>query len=479
MLRPIIAAGVLTALLPALLQTGSLDAKATVAVPTSLPSSAALFLAAQSSFAPPIHAWDMKGTLVRISQSEAAWTITSPYRVPPGDIVDVEIHQNGQKVWQAWSSHGGNSWHGQATQLPPGKWSLDVGIFQPGWASLDGWWNGLASSDSVNPATVSLKAVAAQVYNAWRETYVVPSGSGMLRVIRPQNQNDTVSEGIGYGMLLAAGNHDLSTFQGLWAYAQKYQDANGLMNWEINAAGQVVGTGSATDADEDMAYALVLAHHNWPGLGFGSAAKTLINTILAHDVSASNRILPGDSWGPTPIMNPSYISPAYYQVFAQFTGNSRWAAIARQNSQWLVSQANPETGLLPDWINANGTLPSIPWDQYPNAWYYDAVRVPWRLWMAASSGNQAAKQVLTAEGKWILHQDSVSLTSGYTLTGQPLNSYESGPFLSAAVFMAQYADPALAQKALNQLEAWHSTTYYGASLRALALTTLAQNLVPR
>lgn len=479
MVRPIIGATTLAMLLPALLQANASHKTATIPLSdavASLPQGSKL---PQNGSTPPIDTWTIKGSLRETAPNQAHWSLTSSYPVPPGKIVDVEIHQNGHKIWQTWSTQGGRLWQGQANNLPTGNWSLDVGIFQPNWASLDGWWNNVASVNSLNSlnaTTTSLKTVANQAYNSWRKTYVIPAGPGMLRVVRPQNQNDTVSEGIGYGMLLALSNNDLSTFQGLWTYAEKYRDAYGLMNWEINGSAQVIGTGSATDADEDMAYALVLAHQKWPHHGFGVDAETLINAILAHDISPSNRVLPGDSWGPTQIMNPSYIFPAYYQVFAQFTGNDRWNTIAQQNSEWLAQNANSKTGLLPDWINANGTIPAISWDQYPQDWYYDAVRVPWRLWMAASTGNQSANQILTREGQWIQQSGNVSLTSGYTLGGQPLNNYQSGPFISAAAFMAQYAGPTFGQQALNRLEAWHSTTYYGASLRALALATLAGEL---
>ena len=437
-------------------------------------------VATTHSLPAPAPSWRVTGQLTALSSNSAQWHIRTPYPMPPGDVMDIEIHQQGQKIWQFYTTHGGSQWTGTATGLPAGTWHLDVGIFQPHWTSLDGWWSHVASVRAPDTPTAASSAAtaAAHAYTLWQQTYVVSAGPGLLRVQRPQNHHDTVSEGIGYGMLLAVSHHNLSTFQGLWAYAQRYLDANGLMNWKIGANGHVTGTGSATDADQDMAYALILAHYQWPNHGFGSAATTLIQQILSHDVSPHNRIMPGDSWGPTSIMNPSYIALAYYPVFAQFTHNPRWEAIAQQNGQWLATHANPQTGLLPDWLNANGTTPSIPWDRYPNAWYYDAVRVPWRLWLAASSGNTVAATVLQREGQWINQIHSVALTSGYTLSGHPLNTYHSTPFISAAAFMAQDASPALCHAALQQLESWTPHSYYGASLQALTLSTLAGELNP-
>ncbi len=50
---------------------------------------------------------------------------------------------------------------------------------------------------------------------------VTSSGAGgNLRIQRPGDGNDTVSEGIAYGMLLAAYTNDRATFDGLWRYAK-------------------------------------------------------------------------------------------------------------------------------------------------------------------------------------------------------------------------------------------------------------------
>ena len=78
-----------------------------------------------------------------------------------------------------------------------------------------------------------------QMYTKWKSTFVTGSGSS-TKVIRPENGNDTVSEGIGYGMLIAVYVGDQTLFDGLWGYAQT-QMSGGLMNWCIPA-----GSGSWT-----------------------------------------------------------------------------------------------------------------------------------------------------------------------------------------------------------------------------------------
>ncbi|MDP9151430.1 MAG: glycosyl hydrolase family 8, partial [Myxococcota bacterium] len=52
-------------------------------------------------------------------------------------------------------------------------------------------------------------------YQKWKARFVVPAAGG-FRVQRPESNNDTVSEGIGYGMLIAVSMNDQPRFDGLW-----------------------------------------------------------------------------------------------------------------------------------------------------------------------------------------------------------------------------------------------------------------------
>ena len=62
------------------------------------------------------------------------------------------------------------------------------------------------------------------------------------KIIRPENGNDTVSEGIGYGMLIGVFMNDQPMFDALWSYAKAHFDSKGLMTWCIPS-----GSGSCQD----------------------------------------------------------------------------------------------------------------------------------------------------------------------------------------------------------------------------------------
>jgi len=217
-------------------------------------------------------------------------------------------------------------------------------------------------------------------YSTWKGRYLTSAGaSGYLRIQRgPEDGYDTVSEGVAYGMLLAAYWGDRPTLDGLWAYAQSHFNANGLMHWRIDANNAVIGQNAATDADEDMAIALIVADKKWGG--YAPAAKDLIGKILRHEVEGGSLVLkPGDDWGGSDISNPSYFAPAYYRVFRDYTGDATWDGVVNQAYQIIANlnakTAAGSTGLLPDWTTASGDPVAGKSFNYT----YDATRVPWRL----------------------------------------------------------------------------------------------------
>src|SRR3954452_23359726 len=131
----------------------------------------------------------------------------------------------------------------------------------------------------------------ATAYTNWKSRFF--DGS---RIVRTENGNDTVSEGIGYGMLIGVYMNDKPMFDALWAYAKAHLDGNGLMNWNIASSGSTAGSGAATDGDEDMAWALIMAGKQWSSATYTSDATTLIRNLKAHALDG-NTLKPGDNFG--------------------------------------------------------------------------------------------------------------------------------------------------------------------------------------
>ncbi len=211
------------------------------------------------------------------------------------------------------------------------------------------------------------------------------------------NENDTVSEGIGYGMVILAymensTNNTKAQFDGLYTYYKNHLDGAGLMNWQIPYC---TSGGAATDADEDVAMALLMAEQQWGNstgtFNYGAEATTIIGRILNNEITAANDIRPGDGWDGG---NISYFAPYEYRMFASKTGVTRWNSVAQRtygtiinyymNGGGKASTYNTTTGLytglMPNWCNYDGT-PWSPgaWAMRADTWWWDAIRHAWRI----------------------------------------------------------------------------------------------------
>jgi endo-1,4-beta-D-glucanase Y len=277
---------------------------------------------------------------------------------------------------------------------------------------------------------------------------------------------DTVSEGIAYGMLFAAYMNDQSTFDGLWAYTQKHTNEHGFMHWRIAANGSVLGANGATDADEDMAAALIVADTTWGG--YTHSAKAMIDRILKYEVEPGTYVLkPGDVWGGSSVTNPSYIAPAYYDLFQAYTGNNEWKKVKDANYTVLRASQNAATGLVPDWSMANGAAAQgMSYD-----FSYDAVRMPVRMAMAVAwNCDAAAKEVLSPFNQWFSGKNLTQLKSGYALNGTNAGAGDATPVVAAVASAASVSNNATYRDAAWQtLATMPATTYYPDSMKLFSM----------
>lgn len=346
-------------------------------------------------------------------------------------------------------------------------------------------------------------ADAVKAYERWKREIVVSDGAGgFLRTRRPDSPgavvNSTVSEGIAYGMILSMVMGDQPTFDALWKYSQLHKNGNGLMNWYIGPNGETLDGGGATDSDEDIAWALVMADRQWGGSGtigepYIEAAKRQIEAIWDHEVdhTRDDFLLPGDSWGSNVLFNPSYFAPNQYRIFAEVTGNTGWNRVIDTGytvlDKCLSAQlGNEENGLAPAWCKPDGSLAN---DQ-PKNYQYDSARVPFRIGQDyCYSGEPRAKAYLAKISKFFSDIGAANITDGYDLDGKPHPDPDSKPdgpksavFIGSAAVGAMHdpqysklAEEGYALVATGELLA--RSTYYNLSWTALSLLMLSGNLI--
>lgn len=255
------------------------------------------------------------------------------------------------------------------------------------------------------------------LYSKWKKNFYEENAAKTMARIKFDTNTLTVSEGIGYGMLIFvymenSTNNTQDEFNKLWAYYKNFGRFNGyLMDWKIEGFTKVATTsdcyqnncsGSATDGDLDVAAALILAHKQWGSTGtvnYIGEAENLLTYIYDKQVDGSKLFKPGDHWsGP---YNPCYFTTASVKLFdvAQaaegFTKTRDWATVYTKSQEFLVKASSPK-GLYPDWCDASGNKYGS--NGYNFSW--DACRTPWRIaWDYSWFGNASAlaQSKLTAD----------------------------------------------------------------------------------
>jgi hypothetical protein len=183
-------------------------------------------------------------------------------------------------------------------------------------------------------------------------------------------------------MLIAVYMGDRDLFDGLLGYWKANAGAQTmLMTWKIGGTG---GTGSATDADEDAAFALQMATKQW-GDTYQADAEAILSQFLANDVGADGYLKGGSDYGSGhDRWNPSYFAPAYYRYFATVdaTHADTWNALVTNGYQQLANIAG-SNGLVPAWCTsvagASCAKRGGNGGDLDGMYQYDAHRTPWRI----------------------------------------------------------------------------------------------------
>ncbi|CAG0935328.1 Exoglucanase B [Thermoflexales bacterium] len=366
-----------------------------------------------------------------------------------------------------------------------------------------------------------------QAWTSWKGALVTANnagGGGRLRVMGGVDSSSTVSEGQGYGILFASIFDDQTTLDGLWLFTRDYLDAQGLMDWHIGSPGQVIGSGAATDGDEDMALGMVNAcvkvrKGAWSasphGLDYCAIATNLINAIYTHEIdkpgsqplaglpnNAGDELLPGDMWNlardyPEGIVNLSYFAPGYYTVFGKFTNNlSVWQAVNARNYA-ITNLAQGKAGncskLVPNWNQYDGDVQVVSWQPQNSGWWsWDAARFAWRVAVDEAWYNTAEAQATMNEvGGFFSSVGINNVQAQYRLDGTSVDGY-TGVFFVANAAAAIWAAPSPSavncgaatgtlkstpQQAYDRVVSFtsSSTDYYNGSWRLLALLLMTGN----
>jgi endo-1,4-beta-D-glucanase Y len=234
-------------------------------------------------------------------------------------------------------------------------------------------------------------------WEGYKRSFVTDAG----RVADPSRGGDTTSEGQSYALLRAVWLDDRGTFDTIWTWTRDHLRTRGdaLLSWlwhsDGRGGGQITDRHSASDADEDTALALLMAAGRWNDGTAAAEARRMIADIWAKEVAPlrGQPFLAAGDWAaaqlqPGPVINPSYLAPYAYRIFAGVDPEHEWSTLVTTSYDVLQKcaaaplQETRSAGLPPNWCavdRTNGAIASFPTIAGADDYGYDAFRVMWRV----------------------------------------------------------------------------------------------------
>jgi endo-1,4-beta-D-glucanase Y len=299
-------------------------------------------------------------------------------------------------------------------------------------------------------STLSRAEILSQSWNAYKQQFIQADG----RVIDREADDRTVSEGQAYAMLRAVVMDDPVVFEQTLAWAENNlqrqtpdgqpSDSLWAWKWGQNANGNwgIIDNNFASDADLDAVTALILAARRWNRPDYLALAQTKLKDLwdlstVRVPATSQRYFLPGPAdaflQSDRLTLNPSYLAPYAFRMFAQVDPNRDWLSLVESSYQVLNDAASlSRQGLPSDWVVLNlatRQLEATPANLSLRSVYsFDAYRVWWRVAIdAAWFEEPRARRFLQThlqplQNKW---QDEERIPAQFNLQGRAIVPYES------------------------------------------------------
>jgi endo-1,4-beta-D-glucanase Y len=364
------------------------------------------------------------------------------------------------------------------------------------------------SPSSARVASASHPGDAALLAESWayyQERFIQADG----RVIDWETDDQrTTSEGQAYAMLRAVLMDDPDTFEQVLQWGENNLlvrshpvPPHQLWAWkwgpDPDSNWGILDPNFASDADIDVATALILATRRWQRPDYLALAQQKladlwsVSTIeVVVNGQSQRHLLPGPraAFQPTVTtlyLNPSYLAPYAFRLFAQVDPTRDWLSLVPSSYQTLEASAKLSTlGLPSNWVKldlTSGQYSAIPTSNALQTLYgFDAYRVWWRItldaiWFQSPEADQYLRQHLP--GLMTFWQQQQRLPAQVSLAGEILANYESTAQYAMVYSALKYLDIETARTLRQQkLDAtyrqgfWDSdSAYYTQNLAWLGL----------
>ena len=361
-------------------------------------------------------------------------------------------------------------------------------------------------------AKSTMDALLTKQYDAWKARNLIDASSvvaGGYAVRFSDPTFMTVSEGMGYGMLITVlfAGYDANArncFDGLmsvvrtrYAYGNATYDPLGkyLMDWRLYANGTSAGDGwNAADGDLDVAMALLMADKQWGSAGKWNYLQEAKSTIAALKSICMKPDGTTRGLRTADVSRTSDYMIGHFRAFAAATGDTFWnTAIDRayELSNRMQTVYSAGVGLMPDFVVATNTATPYPSPGYmgdgnanEDRYWWNACRNPWRFSSDyLLSGDTRWKTITGRMVDFFKREaanaggDVTAIGTGYLLNGTQMTGGDSpayhGPICAGACIDAQY------QSFLDALWKWNAsnltTGYYDCEIQLLSMVVASGN----
>jgi endo-1,4-beta-D-glucanase Y len=327
-------------------------------------------------------------------------------------------------------------------------------------------------------------------FEDWKKRYYYQWGSPLkARIHHGKKENwRSTSEAIGWGMLVFVymdneQNKTRASFDALERYRSAKLNEKGLMDWEIDKYGNVTGFSSATEAELNMAWALIMADYQWGSSGeinYRNRAKILLSNIMVHEVSVENIILPGDAFRKTDAVNLCYFSPGYTEEFVRISGKERWRRVCIKMYE-ILNVFYEKNTIFPDWCTKTGA----PYASRPYTFGYDAIQIPFKVIMDycwyGTSHSTLARKIPYDMSQWLKNtcaDNAKEIVDGYDINKNRTGNWNERTFVSclgsAAMSDAKYQD--WLNNCYDRLQKIGTGRYYADTVSLVIMLFMSGNL---
>ena len=325
------------------------------------------------------------------------------------------------------------------------------------------------------PIVFSERSMLDGIWNYYKSQYTDPTNG---RTFDKARDDASTSESESYTMLRAVWWDDKTTFDTSWKWTQSnlqhttgdslfswYYSKDASGNYSVNAIAG--GTNTATDGDEDIALSLIFAHDRWGDQSYLTSAQSIISDIWDKEVIviAGKPYLLANNIEKTSakqdlIMDPSYLSPASYRIFAQYDKTHDWNGLVNSSYDVLFAVSDStldkttSDGLPPDWVTIDkttGQLVASTDASLDTNYGYDAMRSPFRIaldwnWNKDERAQQVLAKYTFLSNQWKLNN---ALYSVYAHDGTIVTKEESPSIYGGDLGYFIVTDPTTATDIYN------------------------------